>query len=325
MIGLIVELLTTSLLPLALVLSYAYVVALRAYVERGKMKHASLFLGVVLLWIAALMGPLTLVSAFVASLAFVLLIWTPKVNIKIMKRLIDRLKRAKEEFVKGCKTNFGCLLRFLALWPALGAVAVSTYAIMAPIIMFIIGYLLKPRQSFKGPLSFLNNVIAIAIVLVAWFYAVMNTIENILLPKWLVLQNYALSGEVSKLPMTAKILAKYIGKEAAYAYIAILILLALYTVFRIHSVAPKSELKHAMTLFAPFLGYAIASNKLGEPLTSIAYALGITFSVIASPKFQGIQERGGRVIERVLVWFDAIAKRLFEFDVPMGPLRRLIR
>ncbi len=325
MIGLLIELLTTSMLPISLIISYIYIASLRGFIEKGKNKNLSLFLGVVLLWIAAIMGPISFVAAFLVSMVFVLLSWVSDIKYLIfINKIVKRLKKAREEFRKGCTTTLGCILRFIVLWPALASIAVSTYVIMAPITMFIVGYLLKPRSSFKGKLEPLNNLIAIGVVLVAWFYAVTNTIKNILIPRWLLIQNYALSGEVNKLPITARILAKYLGKEAAYIYVALLVALALYTVIRLHQTLPKSKIKYSTALIAPFLGYAIASNKLGEPITSIAYALGITSSVFLSSRLQRLEVGSSMLFERVLNAFDEIAKKLLDFDVPLGPLRRLL-
>ncbi len=325
MIGLIVELLTASMLPVALVLSYIYVAAMKGLIEKGKNKNLTLFLGVILLWIAAVMGPITFVGAFLVSIAFILLSWVSDVKRLLrVQRLFKKLRLVREEFRRGCTTTMGCLLRFVALWPALASIAVSTYVVVAPIVMFIVGYLLKPRSSFKGRLEPLNNIIALGVVLVAWFYAITNTIKNVLLPRWLLLQNYALSGEVSKMPITARLLAKYLGREAAYIYLALLIALALYTVVRIHQVIPKSNVKYSVVLIAPFLGYAVASNKLGEPITSVAYALGITLSVFVAPRFRAFEKGGSKLIERAFRVMDVVAKRLLDFDVPMGPLRRLL-
>ncbi len=325
MIGLIVELLTTSMLPVALILSYVYIAALKGLVEKGKNKNLTLFLSIILLWIAAIMGPITFIAAFLVSLAFILLSWVSDVKrLLYLQRVIKKLKLARVEFRRGCKTTLGCLLRFVALWPALASIAVSTYVIVAPIVMFVVGYLLKPRSSFKGRLEPLNNIVALGVVLVAWFYAITNTIKNILMPKWLLLQNYALNGEVNKMPITARILAKYLGKEAAYIYLALLIALALYTVVRIHQVIPKSDVRYSVVLIAPFLGYAVASNKLGEPITSVAYALGVTLSVFIAPRFRTFERGGSKLIERTFSAMEIVAIRLLDFEVPMGPLRRLL-
>jgi hypothetical protein len=210
------------------------------------------------------------------------------------------------------------------VWPALAALASTLHPFVSPLVMFALGLILKPKSTLNVPekLQIINKIIVVIIVLAAWGFAIMNTLKNLLLPHWLLVQNYALSGEVSKLPLTARLMAKLFGKEAAYLYLALIVLLALYTVIRLNQVLPMSEFKYAMVIISPFVGYAVSSNKLGEPLTSIAYAIGITMS--ATLKVNLDSDKAQALVSKVVLIIEKLGEKVLLLDLPTPNLRRLM-
>ena len=321
-IGISIEAAFALFLPLVLALSYLYFAGLRGWLE-GLQKgvRLSVLTGVALLWISLIPGPLTFLGALIAS--FVLVGITFFKDVKSAVKAFGKIL-VPTKFVKllkeGCNSDAGCLARYAAAWPALAALASTTEVVTAPLAMFIIGALTKP-PSVKGRLSFLNKIISLVMILVAWAYAIINTLKNLLLPRWLLVQEYALTGEVSKLPLTARLLAKLLGKEAAYLYVAILISLAAYTVVRLHSALEAERRREVMASVSPFVAYAVSMNKLGEPLTSIAYALGMVLAYFMRTRNVDVPKG---VVDKLIYFFATVGRRVLEYSVPLGPLRRLL-
>ncbi len=325
MLSVLIEFGFLLFIPLVLLLSYLYLAGLRGMLEGlEKGPKLALLTGVALLWLSAAPGPLAALGAFLGSLALAFVSFFDDV-IQGIKSFFKNLgfRKVKEKLLKGCSDDVGCLFRYLFAWPALAAVAASTEAVAGPLTMFVMGYLVKPPK-LEGKLSAFNKLVSIIMLLIAWSYAVINTLKNLVLPHWLLVQEYAISGEVSKLPLTARILAKLFGKEAAYLYVAALLALAVYTVLRVHEALRSEKRREVMTTVSPFVAYAVSMNKLGEPLTSIAYALGMTLAYFMRTKNVNIPGSSS-TLDKLLDLFARIGEHILEYSVPLGPLRRLLR
>ena len=322
MIGIAIETSFLIFLPLVAFLSYLYLVGLRAIVEGlGKGPKLVVLTGVALVWLASVPGPVAFLGAFIITIALVVLAFFD--NLKDGLKRIARVfvpSKFKKLLVEGCASQEGCAARYLAAWPALAALAASTEVISGPLTMFVLGAISKPPE-LKGRLAAFNKLVALIMVLIAWGYAILNIIKNLVLPHWLLMQEYAISGEVSKLPLTARILAHFLGKEASYVYMALLITLAVYTASRVHSALKLEVRRDVIAAIAPFVSYAVSMNKLGEPLTSVAYALGITLAYLMQSRNVKVPSE---VVERVLDLFAKIGKGILDYSVPVGPLRRLL-
>jgi len=322
LIGVLVESSFLVFLPLVVFLGYLYLAGLRGWVEGLKKgpKLATLT-GVALLWLSVTPGPIAFLGALVITLALVVLTFFEKVldGVKALFRAVLP-SNFKKYVMEGCKSYEGCAARYVAAWPALAALAASTEVITGPITMFVLGAITKPPE-LSGKGAALNKFVALVMILVAWSYAVLNTLKNLLLPNWLLMQEYALSGEVSKLPLTAKILAMILGKEAAYVYTALLIALAVYTASRVHTALKLELRREVVASIAPFVAYAVSMNKLGEPLTSVAYALGLTFAHFMRSRNLSVPTS---ILDKTLALFAKIGKGILDYSVPLGSLRRLL-
>jgi len=322
LIGILVESSFLVFLPLVALLGYLYLAGLRGWVEGLKKgpKLATLT-GVALLWLSVVPGPIAFIGALTITLALVALTFFERVweGIKSLLKVIVP-SNFKKYVMEGCKSYEGCAARYVAAWPALAALAASSEVITGPITMFVLGAITKPPE-LNGKVAVLNRFIAFVMILIAWSYAVLNTLKNLILPNWLLVQEYALSGEVSKLPLTARILAMILGKEAAYAYTALLIALAVYTASRIHSALKLEFRREVVASIAPFVAYAVSMNKLGEPLTSIAYALGLTLAHFMRSRNLSMPTS---ILDKALMLFAKIGRGILDYSVPLGPLRRLL-
>ncbi|WP_148202296.1 hypothetical protein [Ignicoccus hospitalis] len=320
--GIIIETSFLMFIPLVLFFDYLYFAGLRAWLE-GLSKGARLAVlsGVALFWIAFVPGPLTFVGAFVVSMALGVLAFFQNVKegIKTLLVVLSPTK-ARALLVEGCGSERGCFVRYLFAWPALAALAATAEALMGPLTMYIIGLMTKP-PSLKGKLAVLNKLISIVIIIVAWAFAFINILKNLILPHWLLLQEYAVSGEVSKLPLTARLLAKVLGKEAAYVYVTMLVILAAYTAIRVHTALDPRRRREIMAAISPFVAYAVSMNKLGEPLTSVAYAAGVTSAYFMRSRNIDVP---ATLVDKVMAAFAKLGRAILEYSAPLGPLRRLL-
>jgi len=322
LIGILIESTFLLFFPFVVVLSYLYLAGLKATVEGLKKgPRLAVLTGITLLWLATVPGPIAFAGALAITIAFVVLAFFENIvkGIIALLKLLNP-KRFWEGLLEGCGSEEGCAARYLAAWPALAAAAATTQLITGPLTMFVLGMISRPPK-LSGRLSHLSGLVGLAVVLIAWAFAVINVLKNLVLPQWLLTQEYAISGEVSKLPLTARLLASVLGREAAYAYVALLIALAVYTASRVHSALKPETRREVVAAIAPFVAYSVSMNKLGEPLTSVAYALGLT--VAYSMHKRGLEVPGG-LSEAVLRAFARIGKGILDYAVPLGPLRRLL-
>ena len=333
LIGIIIEYSFLLFFPIALVMSYLYLASLRAVLlGSNRAFKLAVLLGVMLIWLAAIPGPLVFLGAYLTAAFLTFLAWWPKFRknegIKEkLKAMYASLRALRRFFREGCGSLVGCLLRFTIAWPAAATLASTLQGFLSPLVMFIIGYIIniniKIPDVFKNDEKLKNALTKVARIImtfVAWGFAAMNILHNLLLPQWLLVQEYILSGEVSKLPLSARLMALIFGRTAAYVYGVMVVALAIYTALRIYQLISESiESPYVIVALSPFIGYAIAANKLGEPLTSLGYALGMTFAL----KFSGL----GRLItplQRGEGLIKKIGELMLEYDVPLGPLARLL-
>ncbi|UXD22877.1 hypothetical protein IPA_09155 [Ignicoccus pacificus DSM 13166] len=332
LVGIALEYFLVIFLPTALILSYLYLASLRAYLEGGSRGFKlAVLLGVILSWLAAMPGPLVFIGAYLTSLFLFSLVWWPNFEHSKtwrgkLEEFLDFIKRPKERFFEGCRTFSGCVLRFTASWPAPATIASTLQGFLAPLVLFATGYAINtnveiPEFIKEKPYSEkIASAMRIIMTLIAWAYAVMNILKNLLLPHWVLVQEYIIAGETSKLPLTARLLAILFGKTAAYVYGALVVILAVYTAYRIYQLLSRVVGgPHTFTALAPVIGYALAANKLGEPMTSIGYALGMTIAL------KGIDLSGtGRFLLKLERFVIRLGRALLEYDVPLGPLARLL-
>jgi hypothetical protein len=292
LVGIALEYFLLIFLPTALVLSYLYLASLRGYLEGSQRGFKlAVLLGVILAWLAAIPGPLIFLGAFVTSLFLFSLVWWPNFHhFRELKGLVRDfmkfLKDPKSRFFEGCKSFSGCVLRFSVAWPAPATIASTLQGILAPTVLFATGYAINVNTNLpdfvkdKPYAKKLENFTRVIMTLIAWGYAIMNILKNILLPHWILMQEYILSGETSKLPLTARLMALLFGKTAAYVYGILIVALVAYTAYRIFRILSRAVGgPYTFTALAPIIGYALAANKLGEPMTSIGYALGMTIAL----------------------------------------------
>ncbi len=333
LMGILLEYSLVIFLPIAILLSYLYLASLKGVLKGSqRATKLALLLGVMLLWLAAVPGPLVFIGAYLSAAFLFTLVWwpnfthPPSIKEKV-KAFLEVLKNPKSRFLEGCSTFSGCFLRFTASWPASATIASSLQGFLSPLVLFATGYLINMNMSVPSVIKldksleeFLVKIMRIIMTLVAWALAIMNLLHNLLLPQWMLVQEYILAGETSKLPLSARLMALLFGKTAAYIYGILVVTLAVYTAFRIYQLLSKAMGgPHSFTALAPFIGYALAANKLGEPMTSFGYAIGMTVAL------KGIDlKRAGALalkLEGVVV---RIGKLMLEYDVPLGPLARLL-
>jgi len=334
-VGILIEYFLVIFLPIALLLSYLYIASLRAtLLGSSRAFKLSVLLGVMLVWLAAIPGPLVFLGAYLTSSFLVFLAWWPKFRkreklLNTLKSTISYLKAIRVYFNEGCTSLLGCLLRFTAAWPAVATLASTLQGFLAPIVMFIIGYIININIKvpavgiLDGNPELANKLIKllrVIMALVAWGFAIMNILHNLLTPQWLLIQEYIITGKVSKLPLSARLLAMLFGKTAAYIYGVMVVALALYTALRIYQLIAESiESPYVIVALSPLVGYAIAANKLGEPLTSIGYAVGMSVAL----RFPSLA-RLGDFFAKTEIFIDKIGKLIVEYEVPLGPLGKLL-
>ncbi len=336
LVGIAIEYTLALFLPVAAVLSYLYLASLRALLLNSRRaKNAATLLGMVLLWLSAIAGPITFLGALLVSVALFSLVWWPRLG-KGRPSIREALKALKpselrERFKAGCATFSGCLIRYLLSWPAGAVFAVTLQGFLSPLVMFVLGY--ETNSSFEAPkflkdeklAGLVRRALRVIMTLVAWGFAVLNVISNVLMPRWLIIQERIVAGEVKGLPLTARLLSTFIGREASYVYGALVLVLALYTAYRAYQyVSRRLKDVYLMTVLSPFIAFAVSANKLGEPLTSVSYAIGMTLALKQMKFGYGEKLAGAFKATNISVMIGKVSEKLgkaiLEYQVPLGPL-----
>ncbi len=293
------ELLFMITFPFSLLLSYLYLASLKLILEGYRASYRLLFFTLsILLLIAMLPGPLSFLGALLVSLTIVIITWRGRGGFTI------DLRKAWRE---GCVSTWGCIVRYLVAWPALAAVSTSIYPFLAPIIAMAAAHV-----SLINKPSWFKKIY----VLAAWAMAFMNTIKNILEPQWYEIQMEIIKGKEVKGLFSLEILTRLFGSIGVYLYAILILALTAYTAVQIYKMLRRNVTgAYAITLSAPIIGYAVATNKLGEPLTSFAYAFGATLIAI------GINlTRASFIVKKIEPLLETLGEAVLNYKIPLAPL-----
>ncbi len=285
--------------PLSLFLSYLYLVSLRLILDGVRVSlRLTVFTLSILLLIALLPGPLSFLGALIVSLIIVFVTWRGKGTFTW---------NFKEAWREGCTTTLGCILRYLTAWPALAAVSTSIYPLLAPLIAMAAAHV-----SLINKPSWFKKIY----VLFAWSTAFINAIKNILEPQWYEIQMEIIKGKEVKGVMLLEILTKIFGAVGVYLYVISILIITAYTAVQIYRLLRRNIAgAYAVTLSAPIIGYAVATNKLGEPLTSFAYAFGATLMAF------GVNlTKTSFIVRRLEPFLEMMGEAVLNYKLPTYPL-----
>ena len=285
--------------PVSIIFSYLYLASLRLILEGERFSlRITVFSLTILLLIALLPGPLSFLGALLVSLIIVFVTWRGKGQFTW---------NFKEAWREGCVTTLGCILRYLTAWPALAAVSTSIYPLLAPLIAMA-----SAHVSLLNKPSWFRKLY----VLIAWLMAFMNLVKNLLEPRWYEIQMEIVKGKEVKGMLALELLTKFFGKVGVYLYASLILLITAYTAIQIYMMLRRNITgAYAITLAAPIIGYAVATNKLGEPLTSFAYAFGATLIAFGLDL-----TKTSFIVRKLEPFLEMLGEAVLNYKLPLRPL-----